>query len=143
LTSVGAPGEKKGPSKAWLPAVVAIGLIVGIVLSYNVPAPFGYWRFGPEQFYDALVLHTVLSTVSIALLVALTLIYLRVYAETGARFALGITVVLLALLLQALVQYPLVLVLSGPYGEGQESFLTFADVFTIIAYAVFLYLSLE
>jgi hypothetical protein len=73
----------------------------------------------------------------------LAVVYLRVYAQTGARFALGITVVLFALLVQALVQYPLLLVLTGPFDEGQGTFLSFGDIFTIAAYTVFLYLSLE
>jgi hypothetical protein len=133
----------KGPSKLWLPVVLTVGVLVGAILSYSVPAPFGYWEFGPDRLYGILVLHTILSTVSIVLLLALAVVYLRVYAQTGARFALGITVVLFALLIQALVQYPLFLILSGPFDEGQGPFLSFGDVFTIAAYTVFLYLSLE
>jgi len=133
----------KGPTKLWLPFVLGIGFVVGWALSYEVPAPFGYWRFGPDQFRDTVILHTILSTVSIALLIALLVIYLKVYAETGARFALGITVVLFALFVQALFQYPLVLGLAGPFPEGQGQYLSFGDLFTIVAYAVFLYLSLE
>ena len=136
-------GAGKGPTKLWLPVVLVVGVLVGLALSYDVPPPFGYWRFGPDQFRDVLILHTVLSTVSISLIIALSVIYLKVYAETGARFALGITVVLFALLIQALLQYPLLLDLAGPYPEGQGQFLSFADLFTIAAYTVFLYLSLE
>jgi len=135
--------SSKGPSRLWLPVVLTAGVLVGAILSYSIPAPFGYWEFGPNRLYGALVLHTILSTVSIALLLALAVVYIRVYAQTGARFALGITVVLFALLVQALVQYPLFLVLSGPFDEGQGTFLSFGDFFTIAAYTVFLYLSLE
>ncbi|HYC26690.1 MAG TPA: hypothetical protein VEB67_01555 [Nitrososphaerales archaeon] len=134
---------KKGPTKLWLPVVVAIGFLVGWALSYEVPAPFGYWRFGPDQFRDTIILHTILSTVSIALILALIVIYMKVYADTGARFALGITVVFFALFIQALFQYPLLLGLAGPFPEGQGQYLSFGDLFTIAAYAVFLYLSLE
>jgi len=133
----------KGPTKLWLPVVLTSGVLVGAILSYSIPAPFGYWEFGPNRLYGILVLHTILSTVSIALLLALAVVYVRVYAQTGARFALGITVVLFALLIEALVEYPLFLVLSGPFNLGQGPFLTFADFFTIAAYTVFLYLSLE
>jgi hypothetical protein len=132
----------KGPSRLWLPIVLTLGLFVGLVLSYSITVPYG-WRFIPPQFQELIIVHTVLSTVSIMLLVALTIIYVRVYAETGARFSLGITVVLFALLVQALVQYPLLEGLFVPFGEGQGSFLTSADLFTIAAYSLFLYLSLE
>jgi len=143
--------RRKGPGKIWLPIVLAVGIVVGLGLSYYLPAPFGYWRFGPpggpfrgpSEFQEILTLHTVLSTVSVALLVALAIIYVKVYAETGARFALGLVIVLFALLIQALVQYPLFLGLSGPFDEGQGPYLSFADLFTITAYAIFLYLSLE
>jgi len=134
----------KGPSRIWLPAVIIIGMLVGAVLSLFVPAPFGRYCFGAcQSLQGVLQLHTILSTVSIALLIALILIYVRVYAATGARFALGITIVLFALLLQALIQYPPFLVFYGPFGAGQAPFLSSADVFTIVAYTIFLYLSLE
>jgi len=138
-------GTKRGPTKLWLPVVLATGVLVGLFLSYAVPIPFGYLRFGvfPDRFRDLLVIHMILSTVSVALLVALTIVYIKVYAETRARFAVGITVVLFALLIQSLFQYPLLLGLVGPFAAGQGSFLTFADLFTITAYTIFLYLSLE
>jgi hypothetical protein len=137
-----ADGQLKGPVKIWLPIVLTLGVLAGLVLSYSITVPYG-WRFIPPQFQQLIIIHTVLSTVSITLLIALTVIYLRVYAETGARFSLGITVVLFALLVQALVQYPLLEGLFVPFGEGQGSFLTSADLFSIAAYTVFLYLSLE
>jgi hypothetical protein len=134
----------KAPSRLWLPFVLAVGILVGIFLSSFVPQslPF-FWRYAPFGLEPVLRFHVVLSTVSIALLVALIAVYVRVYADTGARFALGIVVVLLALLVQSLLQYPLLLGILGPLEVAQGRFLSFADVFTIVAYAVFLYLSLE
>jgi hypothetical protein len=142
MSSESTARQMKGPGKIWLPIVLTVGVLVGLILSYDVPVPYG-WRFIPPQFQQALILHIVLSTVSVTLLVALAIIYLGIYAQTAARFALGITVVLFALLIQALVQYPLLLGMFAPYGQGEESFLSFADVFTIVAYTIFLYLSLE
>jgi hypothetical protein len=136
--------ESKAPSRLWLPFVLVAGVLVGVVLSSFVPQPVPFfWRYAPLGLEPILRFHIVLSTVSIALLVALTVIYVRVYADTGARFALGIVVVLFALLVQSLFQYPLLLGISGPLEVAQGRFLSFADVFTIVAYAVFLYLSLE
>jgi len=133
----------KGPTKIWLPVVVVIGILLGLALSLYPPEPFHYLRLVPPDFQTIYTLHAILSTTSISLLVALALVYLRTYAQTGARFALGITVVLLALLVQSLIQYPLILGFGGPFVGGQGKFFLFADVFTIAAYALLLYFSLE
>jgi hypothetical protein len=141
-----AAGAQKGPTKLWLPVVLAVGVLVGLALSYLVPEPFSVGIAGhgfADRFRDSLVLHMILSTVSIALLVALIVIYLNVYAQTGARFALGILVVMFALLMQSLFQYPLLLGLFGVYPNPFGPFLSSADLFTIAAYTIFLYLSLE
>ena len=133
----------KGPNKLWLPVVLTLGLFLGLAASYLTPNPYSYWRFFPPNFQEVYVLHTVLSTMSIVLLVALMVIYLNVYAQTMARFSLGITLVLFALLIQSLFQYPLILSQVAPFPTGQGFFLSYADFFTIAAYTVFLYLSLE
>jgi hypothetical protein len=136
---------KKGPTKLWLPVVLLIGLVMGVALSSFVPqtSPFGYWEYEPFGLQWVVMTHVVLSTVSIALLISLAVIYIRVFAETGARFALGIVVVLVALLIQSLIQYPLFLGLAVAFPPDQERFFSFADIFTIAAYTTFLYLSLE
>jgi hypothetical protein len=138
-----APVQNKGPTTLWVPFVLAVGIVVGLIASYLAPSPFVPFRFGPDQFREVLTWHILLSTVSIALLVALFLVYFRIYAQTGARFALGIMVVLFALLIQQLFQYPLLLGLAGPFPVGQGLYLSFADLFTIVAYTIFLYLSLD
>ncbi len=56
---------------------------------------------------------------------------------------MGLVIILFVLLIQAFLQSPLLLGLVGPYGAGQGQFLSFADIFTIAAYTIFLYLSLE
>ena len=145
MTGQNAAGQdlRKGPTKLWLPIVLVVGLLLGISASYLTPEQWGFWRFLPPDFQEIFILHTLLSTMSIVLLVALAIIYMKIYAETGARFALGITVVLFALLIQSLFQYPIILSQEGPYPNGQGFFLSYADFFTIAAYTLFLYLSLE
>ena len=56
--------------------------------------------------------HIILSTIGMALLVALILVYARTYQQTKANFILGLLVVLFALLLQSLLTYPLLLELE-------------------------------
>ena len=135
---------KKGPTKMWLPVVLGLGVLFGVILASFVQGPpaFGF-RYEPFGLQQVIMFHVVLSTISVALLVSLAVIYLKMYAETGARFALGLVVVLLALLIQSLIQYPLFLRFAGPFPLGQGAYLSYADIFTIIAYTIFLYLSLE
>ena len=136
---------KKGQTKLLVPLVLAIGIFLGVVFSKFIPFPFGYGPFGQpfDAFRNLLVIHTILSTVIISLQVALVIVYLRVYADTGARFALGILVVMSALLIQTIFQSPLILGFVGRYTEGFGPYLFSGDLFTIAAYTIFLYLSLE
>ncbi len=139
---------KRGQTRLWVPIVLLVGLLVGVLVSYDTPSyillgPFEVHVPLPEWFREQLILHNVLSTVSIALLVALAVIYARMYWQTRARFSLGITVVLLALLVESIIQYPLLLGHVGPFPQAQTTYMLYADAFTIVAYTVFLYLSLE
>ena len=134
---------KKATSKLWVPFVIAIGVLLGLVFSYSFPAPFERYEFAPFALDPIFIFHVILSTVSITLLVALLVVYLGVYSKTQANFALGISIVLAALLVESLLEYPLLLGLVGRFAVGHGPFLDTADFFTIIAYAVFLYLSLE
>ena len=79
----------------------------------------------------------------VALLVALVVIYGRMYLETSANFALGLVFVLVALLVQTLLSNPVLEDLVGqvPIGPGYST--PAADIFTMFAYTVFLYLSLD
>jgi len=102
--------------------------------------PFGPFRFSPTPL---LQFHTFITTVEIVLLIALLGIYVKVYSDTRARFALGLVGVLAALLLNTILTYPLVEITIGPIGLGPGGFLPFADVLEVAAYILFLYLSLE
>jgi hypothetical protein len=107
---------------------------------------FGFERtpfqpgFGPETFGE---LHIILSTVSVSLLIALLVVYGRTYLETKANFILGLLVVLFALLLQSLTVFPVILGIAEHQPILPEFTSNVADAFTIVAYTVFLYLSLE
>jgi len=138
--------KKKGHtiSKLWVLVVLAIGIGTGVLLSAFTAArelAFDFYRF---RFIEpVLASRIVLSTTSIALLVALIVVYVKVYRETKANFSLGLLVVLFALLLRSLLSYPLVLLLAGTIPLGPGTFLSSAEIFTVVAYAIFLYLSLE
>jgi hypothetical protein len=141
----GPQAGKKSLSKLLVPLVLAVGVFLGVALANLIPLPFGFGPFGPpmDEFRNLLIVHSILSTVIISLQVALVIVYLRVYAETGARFVLGILVVMSALLIQSLFQSPLVLGFLGRFPEEFGPYLFSADLFTVAAYTIFLYLSLE
>lgn len=140
--------ERKGrsASRVWVLVVIAVGLVSGVVLSLLMQFReiwFGYNRFLFERIEPLLTFHVILSTIGMALLVSLLVVYVHVYAETKANFALGLIIVLAALLLRSLLSSPLLLFVVGTIPLGPRAFLSVADVFAVVAYAVFLYLSLE
>jgi hypothetical protein len=127
----------------WTAAVLAIGLAVGLVFAF-APRP---GRPGPgprndpfETFED---IDVIASTVAIALLGALFVVYAKTYSDTGAASALGLLFVLTAFLFEAALTSP---VLFGAFGHqlGELGpFLLIAHVFRTAAFAAFLYLSLQ
>jgi len=133
--------------KLWVVVALLVGLVAGVLLSDLATLPdesrISFFRrfplFNPDP---SIRLHIILTTVEVALMVSLVLVYLKVYSETRANFALGLVIVLAALLLQTLFSYPLVLGTEGVIlVPGRLT--TLADFLTIGAYTVFLYLSLE
>ncbi len=129
-------------TKLWVPAVLLIGVLLGVLLSSSVPEPIRP-RFGRFPLEEGLRIHIILTTMEVTLLVALIAVYLRFYAQTRANFALGLVIVLMALFLNSFFSHPFLQGLIGTVPFGLGFFVPFADIFTIAAYTVFLYLSLE
>ncbi|HTP55483.1 MAG TPA: hypothetical protein VML53_02300 [Thermoplasmata archaeon] len=143
--SADAPTPMRVRGAGWVALVVVIGALVGGALAAGtptMPAPPGPGHGGPSPGqYQWLAI--VLGAVDSALLLALLIVYVRTYAETRARFALGLLVVFAALFLQTVAGSPAV---SGRFGVGPGGlgpFLLLAALFEAIAFAVFLFLSLE
>jgi len=146
-TQGGERAARRFSRNIWVPIVVLIGVLIGSLVDLLSRPNFGGPRppFGPVSLGFELVgeFHVILSTVGIALLTALLVVYAKTYAETKGNFALGLLVVLSALLFQAALSYPVTFgfVERVSFRAGFSS--PIADLFTITAYAVFLYLSLE
>ncbi len=145
-------GKRSNLQKLWVPVVLLIGLVIGGLISVTTAqsAGFEFWQAPNGMLYfhqlppdPAFGYHVILTTVEVALLVSLVVIYARMYAETKANFALGLVVVLVALFLQAVLSYPIVedLIVTPQIEPGFWS--PVADVVSVCAYTVFLYLSLE
>jgi len=135
--------RKKLSPAVWTLLVLGVGVALGILLAF-VPRPDrGGPGPGPRMFETLDDLDVILSTVSLVLLVALLAVYAKTYSDTRARFALGLIVVLAALLFQALLTSPL---LFGAFGHalgGLGPFVLVADAFKAVAFSIFLYLSLQ
>jgi len=139
--------KKSTVGKLWVVVVLLVGLVVGVLLSDLATLPEEsrepFFRRVPVFNPDPSIrLHIILTTVEVALLVSLVIVYLKVYRETRANFALGLVTVLVALLLQTVFSYPLVLGTEGVI-LVPGLLTTLADFLTLGAYTVFLYLSLE
>ena len=124
----------------WVLLVLVLGVALGVLLA-ALPQPAVVrppFRF--EQFEDVAV---VLSTVAVVLLVALLVVYIRTYRDTQANFALGLVLVLIALLVQSVLTSPVLLGAFGHRLGGLGPFFFFAEVFKATAFSIFLYLSLQ
>lgn len=148
MTEVPASGAMTKPqrriSKIWVLGVLAFGIVLGILLALTVRLDF--LRAGPGQFFllsiqRALQLHVILSTIEMVLLFSLVIVYLKIYSETRANFSMGILIVLFALLVHSILSFPLTVDDIGPVLLGSGAFFPYPDIFTIIAYAIFLYMS--
>lgn len=135
--------------KLLVPAVLLAGLALGSLSAMNLKFEFPGGPFGPsglyfeERIYEYLQYHIVFSTISLALLLSLIIVYARSYLQTKANFMLGLLVVLLALFLEGLLTYPLLHLFMTGRVVIDTFYSPISDVFTIVAYSVFLYLSLE
>jgi hypothetical protein len=139
--------KKSMVGKLWVVVVLLAGMVAGVLLSDLATLPEEsrdpFFRTVPVFNPDpAIRLHIISTSVEVALLVALVIIYLKVYSETKANFAVGLVTVFAALLLQTVFSYPLILGLRGAI-LVPGLLTTLADFLTLGAYTVFLYLSLE
>ncbi len=91
-----------------------------------------------EFFYAA---YTILSTINIALLVVVLLIYIDIYIKTRSQFTIGLVIFALVFLVKDITASPLVISYFRfrPYGLGPFEFLP--GLFEFFALSVLLYLS--
>jgi hypothetical protein len=93
-----------------------------------------------ELFYTV---ETVVSTVNVTLSIFLLFIYVNIYQKTRSEFTIGLIIFSAVLLLHALVSIPLVFRAFGFYAFGLGPFEMLPDLFTFVALAVLLYLSVK
>ncbi len=93
-----------------------------------------------EFFY---VTNAIISTINIALLVFLILIYFNIYLKTRSPFTIGLLIFAFVFLVRDLASSPFVTSLYGfrAYGLGPFAFLP--SLFELVALSVLLYLSVK
>jgi hypothetical protein len=106
----------------------------------QVPPPGGFVPGDFEYFYVA---NTIISTINIALLAILTLIYFSIYIKTRSPFTIGLIIFALVFLVQNMTSSPFITAPFGfrAYGLGPFAFLP--GMFEFVALTILLYLSIK
>ena len=86
---------------------------------------------------------TVISTVNATLLIFLLITYIGIYSKTKSEFTIGLIIFSMVLLFYALASNPLVHWTFGFRAFGLGPFAMLPDVFTCVALAVLLYLTVK
>ena len=123
---------------------LVIGVIAFYVSQYSTHEPMGEGMGRNRQAGDLEIyysLKAVLASVNAFLLVSISVIYLKVYNETGLEFSLGLVIFSVALLFYALTSNPLLVRYAGFMGSGLGPFAMLPDLFTCIASITLLYLT--
>ena len=105
----------------------------------RVPPP-GFIPGDFEFFYGAF---TIISTINIALLVILTLIYINIYVKTHSQFTIGLIIFALVFLVKDLTSSPLITSLLGFRAYGLGPFELLPGLFECFALSILLYLSIK
>jgi hypothetical protein len=105
----------------------------------RVPPP----RAIPGDFQYFYVANTIISTINIALLVILALIYFNIYIKTRSPFTIGLVIFALVFLVQNVTSSPFITSPFGfrAYGLGPFAFLP--GLFEFFALTILLYLSIK
>lgn len=134
--------------KETLRIIFLVALIVGVIAFYvsQVPSshPGGHGMRRDRMPGDLEIYYTlkaVLASVNTVLLVSISVIYLKVYNETGLEFSLGLVIFSVALLFYAISSNPLLVRYAGFMGFGLGPFAMLPEVFTCIASITLLYLT--
>lgn len=128
----------------WVVVVLALGLTVGALLARTVRVPAGPTPTGmpaPPLWWSQL--GVILSSTTLALLLALLVVYVRAYLATRAAHTLGLALFLAVLFVESTVNSPL---LFTAFGQGPGALGRFLDVggfLMTVALTIFLYLSLQ
>ena len=147
--------------KVWI--IFAILLVVAVFADYlatqNAPSPptsifeprpVPFDRINIDRYYSYMgdielfyKVKTILSSINATLLVFLLATYVDMYRKLKSEFTIGLTLFSLTLLLYALTSNPLLQWHLGYRAFGLGPFAMLPDLFTSLALAVLLYLTMK
>jgi len=130
-----------------LVTLIAVALLAGFWAASTFYTPQFYWRQIPPtdsvpgdiEFYY--VAKTMFSTVNIALLSFLILIYADIYVKTRSNFTIGLLLFAVVFLIKDFASNPMVIRAFGFRLVGLGPFAFLPDVLELVALSVLLYLS--
>lgn len=129
----------------WLVALmIAVGIALGIVAS---AIDFGPVHFehepAPPPSKTMVAAKVIISFVNVFLVLSLLVIYVDIYLAVNSKFTFGLILTISALLVYAITSNPVFQMLFDYPATGAGPFLFIPDIFTAVAAAVLIYLSLE
>ena len=124
--------------------MLALGIVLGLATSTLRPGPVHYEHQTIQPPSDLVVtVKLVVSFVNLFLIISLLIIYVGIYRAVKSRFAIGLILAILALLVYAVTSNPIFQMLLGYPVSGSGPFLFIPDIFTALAAAALIYLSIE
>jgi hypothetical protein len=128
-----------------LPVFILVGLFAAFlaasILYSPIQKPPQY--FTPYDFEFFYYAHAIISTVNIALLIVLSIIFISVYRKTRSEFAFGLIVFGFAFLLKDIVSNPFIAGIFSFFASGLGPFIVLPDMFELVALSVLLYMHLK
>jgi hypothetical protein len=136
----------------WLILIVLIAVAVLATLWATSTVWFPSSPFGPprpeeripsldiELFYS---IEAIVSTINVMLAIFLLATYVSIYEKTKSEFTIGLALFSGIFLLNAIASNPFVILAFGFRPIGLGPFAMLSDLFTLVALAVLLYLSIK
>lgn len=132
-----------------IPFLILTGLFVTLLIASILYSPMiirappgGHYvmLYDFEFFYFT---HTIISTVNIALLTVLLIIFMSIYKKTKSDFSFGLIIFGIVFLLKDLMSSPFFTGAFSYYASGLGPFIVLPDIFEFAALSVLLYLNLK
>ena len=142
--------SRDGNLKFKIGVLLPIFLLVGLFATfwaasilYSPPSSRPPTYFTPNDFEFFYYAHAIISTVNIALLIVLSIIFISVYRKTRSEFSYGLIVFGFAFLLKDVVASPFMAGIFSFYASGLGPFIVLPDIFELAALSVLLYMNLK
>jgi hypothetical protein len=145
MTNSSSSSSSKFKIGLFLPTFILIGLFVTFWAVSTVYSPLQNppGQLTPNDFEFFYFAHAIFSTINIALLIALSIIFISVYRKTRSEFSLGLIVFGLAFLLKDIAASPFMAGIFSFYASGLGPFIVLPDIFEFAALSVLFYMNLK